>query len=127
MSLIVTNINSTTATVIEGVTSFEKVHITNVGSVDAVFTLRYIAIKYTPAYTDDIASSTTNITSNIIKDVVIPVGTALELDGFVVNTLQESAIVGEEYTEYFTNVQLEAFIGTSGQTVDLLIQLNYDQ
>ena len=127
MSLVVKNIDSTTATVIEGVKSFEKAHITNTGSVDAVFTLQYTSVRFTPAYDVSVGSTTTNITTNIIKDVVIPVGTALELNGFVANNLQESVIPGEEYTQYLTNVQLKAFIGTAGQTVDLLIQLSYDE
>lgn len=128
MSLVVKNIDSTTATVIEGVKSFEKAHITNTGSVDAVFTLQYTASRDVPSALYESAPTVENITANIIKSVTIPVGASLELEGFTVTNILDTAVIEEGYySNAYINVSLQAFVGTVGQTVDLLIQLSYDE
>ena len=127
MSLVVKNIDSTTATVIEGVKSFEKVHITNTGSVDAVFTLQYTGSRNIVSALYESAPTVETITANIIKSVTIPVGSSLELEGFTVTSILDTGVIEEGYNSSYTNVSLQAFVGTAGQTVDLLIQLSYDE
>ena len=127
MSLAVKSINSTTATVIEGVKSFEKAHITNTGSVDAVFTLQYTGSRDIASTLYEAPPTVETITANIIKSVTIPVGVSLELEGFTVTSILDASVTEQDYTVAYTNISLQAFIGTEGQTVDLLIQLSYDE